>query len=92
MINAKERCVLCGRSPATGFAMIDDHRYCHPDVGPSCYEAVSLRMSDDTAVPLNLKCLCCGLDLVACIGRRPCCSGCLHEDTDVSVSFLGAGN
>ena len=29
-------CAACGK-PATGFAMINDERFCHPDEGPSCY-------------------------------------------------------
>ena len=29
-------CASCGK-PATGFAMINDERFCHPDEGPSCY-------------------------------------------------------
>ena len=29
-------CAACGK-PATGFAMVNDERFCHPDEGPSCY-------------------------------------------------------
>lgn len=32
-------CALCG-GIAEGWAYIGDLRYCHPDDGPSCYEAV----------------------------------------------------
>lgn len=31
-----DTCAACGK-PATGFAMINDQRFCHPDQGPSCY-------------------------------------------------------
>jgi len=34
-----DTCGLCGRTPAAGFAMIGDVRYCHPDQGKSCYVA-----------------------------------------------------
>jgi hypothetical protein len=43
-------CARCGRTPAAGFAMIGEKRYCHPDVGESCYVAASLeapRPDDD---------------------------------------------
>ena len=36
----KPLCGWCGK-PATGSATIGDVRYCHPDDGPSCYEAAS---------------------------------------------------
>ena len=35
-INVPTHCAACGK-PATGFAMINDERFCHPDEGPSCY-------------------------------------------------------
>jgi hypothetical protein len=31
MTNSKEKCGLCGKDPAEGFAMIGDIRYCHGD-------------------------------------------------------------
>ena len=35
-IDVPTHCASCGK-PATGFAMINDQRFCHPDDGPSCY-------------------------------------------------------
>ena len=35
-IDVPTTCAACGK-PATGFAMINDQRFCHPDDGPSCY-------------------------------------------------------
>lgn len=34
-----EKCGLCGRDPAAGFAMIGDTRFCHGDLDaePTCY-------------------------------------------------------
>lgn len=30
-------CVVCGKSPAEGWAFVNGDRYCHPDKGDSCY-------------------------------------------------------
>ena len=35
-IDVPTHCASCGK-PATGFAMINGERFCHPDEGPSCY-------------------------------------------------------
>lgn len=33
------QCAACGKDPAEGFAQINDDWYCHPDEGPSCFQA-----------------------------------------------------
>ena len=37
--DGSQKCGLCGRSPAAGFAAIDDTRYCHEGDSPTCYES-----------------------------------------------------
>lgn len=42
---SETRCVLCGRDPATGYALIGDARLCHGDFepDPTCYMRASWR-------------------------------------------------
>lgn len=44
------RCTFCG-NPATGFATINDNRYCHgdDDCEPTCYESAQWAMSNPPA-------------------------------------------
>lgn len=36
-----DTCARCGKSPAAGYAAINDNRYCHEGPSPTCYESAS---------------------------------------------------